>query len=406
MADAMERLRRSPAAFFMALSFVNWFGFAAWSALLNNFAREEANFSGFDIGLLQSVREIPGFLAFTAVFIILFLREQALAYVSLLVLAVGIALTGQYPTLTGLLLTTFIMSIGFHYFETMNQSLSLQLLAKDEAPKVLGKVAGAGAAAQFIAYGSLMLAWSAGFDDYGGAFLAVGVAAALMALAAIAFFRRFEGAVPQRKSLVLRRRYWLYYAITFMSGARRQIFMAFAAFLLVVRFDHGVQDIAFLMLITAAINTFAGAPIGRLIARLGERRTIIVENVSLVVVFAGYAAAHQGLVPAAIAPALFIVDGVFFTLAIAQRTYFQKIGDAADMAPTAAVSFTINHIMAVVIPVTFGLVWQADPAYVFLLGVVIALASLALAFLVPHDPGPGRETTLSAARGVRLQPAE
>ncbi len=80
---------------------------------------------------------------------------------------------------------------------------------------------------------------------------------------------------------------------------------------------------------------------------------------------------------------------MFFTLTIAQRTYIQKIGDAADMAPTAAVSFTINHIMAVFIPVTFGLIWTASPAYVFLLGVGIASSSLILAFLVPHDPGPG-----------------
>jgi predicted MFS family arabinose efflux permease len=400
-----QRLRSSPPAFFMALAFINWFGFSAWNALLNNFAHEQANFSGFDIGLLQSVREIPGFLAFTAIFIILFIKEQTLAYLALLTLGLGVALTGYFPTLTGLLITTFIMSVGFHYFETMLQSLSLQLLKKEDTARVLGKVAGAGAVAQFIAYGGLIIAWQFGFSSYQEAFLVIGGIAVLMSLLAIAYFRKFEGTVVQNKSIVLRQRYWLYYAITMMSGARRQIFMAFAAFLLVTRFDHSVRDIALLMLITAALNSFGGPLIGRMVRQLGERRTIIIENVSLVIVFAGYAAAYSGYLPPVIAPVLFVLDGIFFTLTIAQRTYIQKIGDPADMAPTAAVSFTINHIMAVFIPVTFGLIWTANPAYVFLLGVGIALCSLVLAFLVPHDPGPGRETIFSGT-GVRLQPAE
>ncbi len=150
--------------------------------------------------------------------------------------------------------------------------------------------------------------------------------------------------------------------------------MAFAAFLLVARFEYTVRDIAVLMLVTAALNTFGAPLIGQVIARLGERRTIIIENVSLILIFAGYAGAYNGTLPAMTAPLLFVLDGIFFTFTIAQRTYIQKIGDAADMAPTAAVSFTINHIMAVGIPVTFGLIWNKDPALVFWLGVAIATA--------------------------------
>ncbi len=297
MGSILARGRASPAFFFMALAFINWFGFSAWNALLNNYAHEQAGFTGFDIGLLQSVREIPGFLAFTAIFIILFLKEQTLAYAALLTLGLGVAVTGYFPTLTGLLITTFIMSVGFHYYETMHQSLSLQLLKKHETAKVLGKVAGAGAVAQFLAYGGLIIAWQFGFSSYTDAFLVIGVIAIVLSIIAISYFRRFEGTVPQNKSIVLRRRYWLYYLITMMSGARRQIFMAFAAFLLVTRFGYTVRDIALLMLITAALNTFGGPIIGRMVSRLGERRTIIIENVSLIIVFAGYAAAYSGDIP-------------------------------------------------------------------------------------------------------------
>ncbi len=391
-------LAASPRAFLMAITFVNWLGFASWQALFNNFAKESAGFTGWEIGLLQSVREIPGFLAFTAIFFFLIMREQMLAYVSLAVLAVGVAITGYFPSVWGLIVTTTIMSVGFHYFETANQSLSLQLLPKREAPKVLGQIAGAAAGAQLTAYGLLAVAWIVLKPSFETLYVVTGAATMVLTVAVVLFFRRFVGDVPQRKTIVLRRRYWLYYALTFMSGARRQLFMAFGGFLLVERFGYDVAGLAKLMFVTCAINLVAAPLLGRMVGRLGERATIILENVVLVGVFLGYAFTTSG----AVAGALFVLDGVFFTLTLAQRTYFQKIADPADISPTASVAFTINHIAAVALPVTFGLVWIKNPSIVFEIGAGVATASLLLAFLVPRHPEPGRETTLD---GVKAQPA-
>jgi predicted MFS family arabinose efflux permease len=390
-ASLFARLRSQPLYFLMALAFINMFGFAGWQTLFNNFAKDAAGFSGADIGLAQTVREIPGFLAFTAILWFLMMREQVVAYVSLLILAGGIALTGLYPTLTGLLITTFIMSVGFHYFETVNQSLSLQLFPKKDAPRMIGRVAGAAASAQFLVYAGLALLWWFGYQSYPLLFGLIGLVCISLTIVSMACFARFQGDVPQRKTIVLRRRYWLYYALTFMNGARRQIFTAFAGFLLVEKFGFKVPDIAILMLATSALNTFAAPRLGALVGRWGERRTIAFENITLIVVFIGYSFASVGW----FAALLYVIDGVFSTLVIAQRTYMQKIGDPADMAPTAACAFTINHIAAVFIPVTFGLIWLKNPSYVFMLGAGIATTSLLLSFLVPHDPGPGNETTLT-----------
>ena len=130
---------KTPQNFLLLISIVVPIAFSSWMALLNNFVIEKANFDGADIGLLQSVREIPGFLAFTVVFVLAFIREQRFMLVSLAMLTVGTAITGLFPSLTGLLFTTILMSTGFHYFETLKQSLSLQWLSKEEAPEMLGK---------------------------------------------------------------------------------------------------------------------------------------------------------------------------------------------------------------------------------------------------------------------------
>jgi Major Facilitator Superfamily len=389
-----------PTAFLMAINFVNFLAFASWQVLINNFAVESVGFSIRDNGIMQSVREIPGFLAFTAIFFILFLREQTFAYLSMLALCAGVLITGYFPSFTGILMTTFLMSVGFHYLETMQQSLALQLLPKATAAVEMGKVSSAGAAAQFVAYaGIAILAWF-GLKDFNQLFLVVGGACVLLAILVVSLFKRFDGLVPQRKQIVLRKRYWLYYVLTFTSGARRQIFMAFAAFVMVKTFGYSLRDLAILMLIMSAANVVLAPMLGTLISRVGERPSIMVENISLIAIFAGYGLAANGTLGSwggAVAGALFIADGIFFTFFIAQKTYFQKIGDAADMAPTAAVAFTINHIMAVIIPVVFGIfaVVRPDPSIIFWLGCGIASASLALAFLVPRHPGPGFETTLS-----------
>ncbi|ENJ1735837.1 MFS transporter [Vibrio parahaemolyticus] len=381
---------RTPQNFLLLISIIVPIAFSTWMALLNNFVIEKANFDGADIGLLQSVREIPGFLAFTAVFVLLFIREQRFMLVSLAMLTLGTALTGYFPTLYGLLFTTLLMSTGFHYFETLKQSLSLQWLSKEEAPEMLGKFISVGALASLFTYGAIwILLEQLKFDFKTVYLLAGGVGFVLIIVMALAF-PQFKTAVPQNKKLVLRKRYWLYYALTFMSGARRQIFTVFAGFLMVEKFGYSAADITLLFLINYLFNFLFAKRIGRFIGVVGERKALTFEYVGLIFVFVGY-----GLVQTAEwAAALYVVDHWFFALALAIKTYFQKIADPADMASTAGVAFTINHIAAVVIPVTFGMIWLVSPSSVFYIGAGMAAVSLLLSLNIPAKPEEGNETRL------------
>lgn len=126
--------------------------FSTWSALLNNFVIEQAGFTGVEIGILQSLREVPGFLAFTTVFVLLIIREQPFAVVALALLGIGVALAGVFPTPIGLYCTTILMSTGFHYFEVLKQSLALQWFSKEEAPQAMGKLISVGAITSLIVY--------------------------------------------------------------------------------------------------------------------------------------------------------------------------------------------------------------------------------------------------------------
>ncbi|WP_104047269.1 MFS transporter [Vibrio jasicida] len=379
---------RTPQNFLLLISIIVPIAFSTWMALLNNFVIEKANFDGADIGLLQSVREIPGFLAFTVVFVLLFIREQRFMLVSLAMLTLGTAITGYFPSLFGLLFTTLLMSTGFHYFETLKQSLSLQWLSKEEAPEMLGKFISVGALASLITYGAIWILLEQLKLEFKTVYLLAGGIGFVLILVMAFAFPEFKTEVPQNKKLVLRKRYWLYYALTFMSGARRQIFTVFAGFLMVEKFGYSAADITLLFLINYLFNFLFAKRIGRFIGAVGERKALMFEYVGLIFVFVGY-----GLVQTAEwAAALYVIDHLFFALALAIKTYFQKIADPADMASTAGVAFTINHIAAVVIPVTFGVIWLVSPSSVFYIGAAMAAVSLLLSLNIPAKPEEGNET--------------
>ena len=380
---------RTPIGFLVLASVAMPLGFAAWQALLNNFAIEQAAFTGREIGILQSLREVPGFLAFTAVFVILVLREQTFAVASVAIFGLGVALTGYFPSEYGLYFTAVLMSIGFHYFETIRQSLSLQWLSKEEAPRILGRLIAVGSATSLLAYLVMYVVLEVFEVDYHWIYLVAGSVAVLIAVV-LSRFPHFPAKTPQRKEIVLRSRYWLYYSLTFLSGARRQIFVVFAGFLMVEKFGYSAANIAALFLVNHLFNFLFAEKIGAWIGRIGERHALTLEYVGLIGVFTAYAFVENAYVAAG----LYVVDHMFFALAIAIKTYFQKIADPADIASTAGVSFTINHIAAVVIPALLGYVWIQSHAAVFLVGTAFAVASLVMSQNVPARPREGNETAM------------
>jgi hypothetical protein len=383
----LSTIRRDPQYLLLAMAFVMPLVFSVWNALLNNFVVEKAQFTGAEIGMLQSLREVPGFLAFTAVFLLLVIKEQTLALVSLALMCVGIALTGWLPFELGLYCTTVLMSIGFHYFETINQSLTLQWLDKDKAAHFMGKQLAVKSFASLLAYGSIWLLMEWLEISYLSMYMLAGGVGLCIVLVLWTSFDNFTHTSTQHKHMFLRKRYWLYYALVFFSGARRQIFMVFASFMMVEKFGYSVGDISLLFIINYVFNLLFAPKIGRWIHRIGERRALRIEYIGLFVVFISYALVNNPY----IAAGLYVIDHLFFAMAIAIKTYFQKIADHNDIASTAGVSFTINHVAAVVIPALLGIVWLTSPNLVFYIGAGFAVCSLVLALNIPDTPLWGNE---------------
>lgn len=389
-------LWRRPIGLLFMMALAMPIAFNTWSALLNNFVIEVAGFDGSDIGLLHTVREIPGFLAVGVIALIIFIREQVLGLVALVMLGVATGITAFFPSMTGILTLTMLSSIGFHYYETVNQSLQLQWIEKARAPQMIGWLMAAGSAVTFVAYVLIVMTWQAFDLSYAFVYMVSGGVTVAIALFCLFAYPQFEAPHPQLKTFVLRRRYWLYYTLQFMAGARRQIFVVFAGFMMVEKFGFDVHEITSLYLLTLMTNIFVAPVIGRVVGVFGERRALLFEYAGLVLVFSAYGGVYFFGWGVAIAATLYVIDHIFFALALALKTYFQKIADPHDIAPTAAVAFTINHIAAVFLPVLLGLLWLVSPAAVFVLAAGMASVSFALALLIPRHPAKSHETVFQS----------
>ncbi|MCD6160863.1 MAG: MFS transporter [candidate division Zixibacteria bacterium] len=376
MTDSSKLPNRSMYHFLMALTISSSLGLQAWRTLFDNFAVKVVGLDGSHIGVIQSIREIPGFLALLVIFVMLLLNEHRISSLSIITLGIGVGITGLFPSYLGLIGTTIIMSLGFHYYETTFQSLTLQYFDKKTSPLIFGRMRSVGAASN-IAVGSLIFLLVS-YLTFAQLYLAIGVLILIIGMWSFNQNPVSPNIVTQRKRMILRKRYWLYYFLTFMAGARRQIFVAFALFLLVKKFEFNVQEITILFIINNAINYFLSPLIGKAVVRFGERKVLSVEYFSLIFVFLAYAVVETKLLVAL----LYIIDHILFNFAMAIRTFFQKIGDPRDIAPSMAVGFTINHTGAVIFPVMGGLLWMIDYRIPFVVGSVLSVISLSAVQLI------------------------
>ncbi len=377
----IEYRKKTIYKFLLLLTIASSLGLQGWRTIFNNYAVEKIHIDGLWIGIVQSVREIPGFLALLVVFILLLVKEHKLSSISVLILGIGIASVGFFQNITGLLITTFIMSTGFHYFETTNQSLTLQHFDKKSAVTVLGRLKSISALTN-IGVGLSILIISK-YISYTMVFLIIGIIVILAAIKSF-FIDPSDSTLPrQHKKMILKKKYFLFYLLNLLSGARRQIFVVFAVFLLVKKFHYSVSLITILFVINNIINYFLTPLIAKAINKFGERKVLSLEYTSLVFIFIAYAFVQTPLMVGV----LYILDHIFFNFSIGIKSYFQKTGDPKDIAPSMAVSFTINHITAVFFPVIGGMLWKTDYRITFFIGAIIGVISLIAAqfIKIPSD---------------------
>lgn len=387
-------------------NFALMFGFSLWRNLFNNFAVEAVGVNATQVGIVQAAREIPGLIGFVVAMITMLIAELRLKFLSLVLLGLGVALTAFIHDFYGLLLTCFLMSVGFHFFTTLQTSITLKLLDSAGTIHTLARYRSqaqlAGAVTTGIVTGSFWVITWMGLDiDMRDFFLVGGIAVMLVGIY-LSFTDNPTLVTISEKKLQYKKRYWLYYVLQFFSGSRRHIFTTFAIFLLVKVHHVSVRDITLLIFVNSILAYMFYKKAGMIISAVGERRVLLILYAVITGLFTGYAYIDNLW----LLYLLFITDHLLFGFNLALETYFKKIASPADITSNISAGVTINHTSAVVIPIVGGLIWdKVGFETTFLAGAGVAFLSFLFCLKLQPHPESAAESIPGGARKP-LKPAE
>lgn len=371
---------------FGALTFCFAFGFAVYNGIFQNFIREVLHVSPSQLGVLESLREVPGLLTAPIAGTLVAFAEPRLAGLALLVCALGIGATGAAGDYWTLVAINVFWSTGFHLWSSVSPSITLSLAGGREGGRHLGRMSAIGSVAVLVALGSARLFKT--YLAYKTLFVIAGVMIACAGV--LAFLLSSHAASGERQPIILRREYSLYYVLTFLEGCRRQIFSTFASYVLILVYNTPVQTMLSLAFINAALGTVAAPTVGRLIDRFGERRMLTLYYILIACVFAGYATFKD----ARLLYLLFVTDSVLFAFSMGITVFLNRIVRKSDLTPSLAMGTTMNHVAAVVMPVLGGVLWKAlnDYRIPFWIGFGVVFLSL---MAVQRIPAASRESLLA-----------
>jgi MFS family permease len=326
----------------------------------NNFLSDTFDMSARTRGFLEFPRELPGFLTALFAGALFFLAETRIAVAAACAVAVGLtglALAGS--TWAPMLLFLTVWSTGAHLLMPIGSSLSMELAGKGQRGRRLGEIRGTAIAATMVGCGIVWIAMKYAAATYGQIFIG-GALAALVAAGAMAFMR-MPNAHLKRPRFVWNRKYWLYYVLAFLFGARKQIFITFGPWVLVRIFDQPAYIFAQLWLVASGIGIVFQPLLGRAIDRFGERAVLMADSLCIVAICTGYGTAHlipDRTVALGVLFACFVCDQLLFGVNMARDVYIARIAARPeDVAPTLSLGVTINHAVSMSVPAVGGLLW-------------------------------------------------
>lgn len=380
-------------------------GLSAYGAIYNNFLVNDLHINAQQLGGLESLREVPGFLTVAMAALTVQFRESRLAAISLLMMGLGLAAITGAHSWWYLVVAGMVWSVGFHMFSPLINGLILGAAEPSQEGRSLGRIGGIGAAGALA--GMLMVFAVVGLLGLRGTFIPTGL---IVLFGAAALLCTSEKRVAPRTRLVVRKRYGIYYALTLLDGSRRQIFSTFAVFLLIKVYHLDVQHITALLVFNSIVTTLATPVAGRLFDRHGERRILALNYGCLIVLFASYALVHNLWALGV----LYCLDNALFSFSLGINSYLGRIAPSEEITPSLVMGSTVNHIAAVGVPVVGGLLWYSLGYQVtFLAGAATCILSVFAALAIRPAaplPAPGATTGWTGARpevavdGLRRDP--
>lgn len=360
---------------------------------LNNYLSDVHHLSAEMRGWLELPREFPGFLMmFIAGGLLFILRESQMAALAMIFTAAGAVGLGYLaPGHTWLVVWIVIWSLGDHVIFTVEGPIGLMLAKDGREGHRLGQFGGARNLGTIIGVGIIYLL-TRFIGDRFDVFYSIAGGCALIAGIFYLGLRIGQDNSKSRK-ILFKKKYSIFYAISALFGIRKQIFLAFGVWVLVTIQGVPLSTIALLYFIASTLGVLLRPLLGDVIDWLGERTVLATDEILIIFICMTYAFASS-LLPAPFdlyaLYAAYIMDSLLFALRVARTTYLKKIvDDPSEITPTISMGITIDHAVAMSLPVLSGYIWDSwGYQWVFIMASIIAIAGFFVCLQIKTEIEP------------------
>ena len=355
--------------FLMVVLFLG-LSYGLYHGIQDNYLAEIVRITEFERGVVEFFREIPGLVLVFVLALMYRFTETKVLKISIGILMVGLVgllLAGTSKFFV--ILVMVLYSLGEHLMIPVKSSISLSMATQGKGGASLGitsSVAHAGRIGGYLAVTGMFLLFgvlgipSGSMTGFRIVMVVTGVLILLSYVLATAI--KGDGQPVRRSRIYFHRKFATYYLLEVFYGARKQIFLTFAPYVLILQYGADTSVISLLLAVCAGFGMLLSPWIGRLVDRMGYKFVMVTDTLLLMVVCFFYGFAHR-IFPPEIAFIVvcvnFVLDSVISLASLAANVYVQDIASSPEeVTATITTGISVNHLISVTIAFAGGLIWQ------------------------------------------------
>ena len=350
--------------FFLLSVLITGLSYGLYKGMLDNYLAEVVLMGEMDRGITEFFRELPGIALVFILAAFYMLSAETMYKIGALIMLVGMGMHAALPP-SKLLITLAICvySLGEHIQLGMKSTLSLEYARPGHGGAALGFQSSANQIGTLAGYLVIVAVFSALRESqpYRGFFTVATVLAGISMVFALRLTGRSE-TDKSKSRFYFHKKYTKYYMLEMFYGARKQVFLTFGPYVLILFYGANTAAVSLLFAVSAVACFFAAPVVGRIVDKLGYKTVMVADTLILVIVCFFYGFAHHLFsmeVAFIVCCVNYVLDAVISQASMAANVYVQDLADSADeVKATISTGVSINHVITIFIALFGGWIWQ------------------------------------------------
>ncbi|MCL1906096.1 MAG: MFS transporter [Clostridiales bacterium] len=392
----MDTQKKKAILIFTVITALTGLGMGLSDTVFPNYFKDAYNTDAFQRGLIEFPRETPGLISVFVMSLLASLGDIRISVLAQILCIAGLTALGFLtPDFGVMLIFLFLFSMGQHIFMPLTDSIGMSLAQDGGYGSVMGRFKGVYTAFTMVAGILVFVGFKAGWFSFTSRVKSIFILAAVIfavIFVLLLYMWRItdKKTARQRSRLIIRKEYGIFYLLSMLFGARKQIMLVYGPWVLIDLLGFGVDTMAILAIAGAAAGIFFMPAVGRWIDRYGTARIMIVEAAAFFLVYIAYGVLSSGLylgwlaaagMPVAAAFAINMADRMTIQFGMVRSVYMRSVAfSPQEVTPTLSLGMSLDHVLSILSAILCGWLWKSlGPQYVFVFAALLSVGNMLVA---------------------------